>query len=63
MCEKAVSSPVEPSRAKTVPGSGMEKHPSGVHTELCFVYETEMSASHSSLRWSHQILIGQSCAL
>ena len=54
---------MEPSRAAAVPGSGMEKYSTGIHTELFLINETEVPASHWSLRWSHQILVGQSCAL
>ena len=44
-------------------GSGMEKHPTGINTQLRSVNETELPASHWNKRWSHKVLVGQSCVL
>ena len=41
----------------------MEKHPAGFHKEFCFVDDEEVSTGHRSKWWSHQVLVGQSCAL
>ena len=42
---KAASSSEYPSKDAAVPGSGLEKHTTGIYTELHFVNETEVSAS------------------
>ena len=43
-CMKAASNSPRPSRAATVPCSGMEKHPTGIPTKIGYVnHETEVS--------------------
>ena len=44
--ERATSSSAKTLRAITVPGSGMEKNPTGIRMELRFFNEIEVSASY-----------------